>query len=155
MNVLTFPGSMSICYQNKKYKSFIGRKQLELSPFSPVFRRPPGSLKKEFPICSSRIWGWLCSCTWRTCDSRYEPQQCNSLLRRRRCLSLDVASHNSSLNILTSKGGGKNNLPTKSPQHLSAFLPSCSCNKINQKEWAALYWCSQSASSTTKKIIIP
>lgn len=32
-------------------------------PFSPGFRRPPGSLQNVFPICRRSMWGWLCSWT--------------------------------------------------------------------------------------------
>lgn len=49
-------------------KGNVNLKTLEISPFSPGFRRPPGSLQKVFPIWSRSICGWLCSCT---CNIKY------------------------------------------------------------------------------------
>jgi len=139
MNVLTFPGSMSICYQNKKYKSFIGRKELELSPFSPVFRRPPGSLKKEFPICSSKMWGWLCSCTCTADNSRHRPKQ-HLFTHKEKELSLKLHLILDPTSWHWVGSGGKSTLPTKSPQHLCAFLPSCSCKKQRAEKKISCNW---------------
>ena len=51
--------------QQKKSQKYRKYKQTDgwCIPFSPGFRRPPGSLQNVLPICKRSMWGWLCSCT--------------------------------------------------------------------------------------------